>query len=77
MSMMDRLRESALEDDDDLFGPEDDLDDLLVSDKEVKERRILGMNAAERMVVSIFLFLTTTVIGTLVLLALKRIDIGL
>lgn len=77
MSMLDRLRESATGDDDELFGPDDDLGELLVTDREVEEKRILGMNAAERMVVAIFVFLTTSIIGTLLLIALGRIDIGL
>ncbi len=75
MSMLDRLRESALQEDEDIFGP--GLEDVAVSEAEVKERRILGMNAVERMLLSILLFITTTVLGTLLLIALGRIDIGL
>ncbi len=76
MSMLDRLRESALENDDDLFGAELEAD-VAVPEAEVEERRILGMNAVERMLLSIMLFLATSVIGTLILIALGRIDIGL
>jgi|YNPBryBLVA2012_1023415.scaffolds.fasta_scaffold185111_1 hypothetical protein len=76
MSMLDRLRESALGDDEDLFGPEQE-EGPSVSDEEVEEKRILGMTAVERMIVSVLLFLMTSVLGTLILIALKRIDIGL
>ena len=75
MSMLDRLRESALEEDDELFGP--GLEGVVVTDDEVSEHRILGMNAVERMLLSILLFIATSVLGTLLLIALGRIDIGL
>ncbi len=74
-SMLDRLRESALEEDEELFGP--GLEDIVVSDSEVEEQRILGMNAVERMLLSILVFLATSLLGTLILIALGRIDIGL
>ena len=76
MSMLDRLRESAQDaEDDELFTSE--LGDVSVSESEVQERRILGMNAVERMVLSILVFLATSLIGSLILIALRRIDIGL
>jgi hypothetical protein len=76
MSMLDRLRESALEEDEEFFGA--DLDgEVVVSDEEVQEHRILGMNAVERMLLVILLFVATSVLGTLLLIALGRIDIGL
>ncbi len=76
MSMLDRLRESAVEGDEEFFGA--DLDgDVMVSDAEVQEHRVLGMNAVERMLLSILLFVATSVLGTLLLIALNRIDIGL
>ncbi len=73
MSMLDRLRESALQEEE--F--DDDADQALVEEEPVGERRILGMNAVERMLLSIMVFLATTVLGTLLLIALGRIDIGL
>ncbi len=76
MSMLDRLRESAVEGDDEFFGTELE-GEIAVGDAEVKEHRILGMNAVERMLLSILLFLATSVLGTLLLIALRRIDIGL
>lgn len=76
MSMLDRLRESALGDDEELFGPEID-ESLLVSNEEVRERLILGMNAVERMFAAIFVFLNVAILGVLILIALGRIDIGL
>lgn len=76
MSMLDRLRESALDEDEELFGVEFD-EDLVLKPEEVEERRILGMNAVERMILSILLFITTTIVGSLILIALQRIDIGL
>ena len=76
MSMMDRLRESAQDaEDDELFANE--MGDVSISEAEVQERRILGMNAVERMVLSILVFLATSLIGSLILIALRRIDIGL
>ncbi len=74
-SMLDRLRETALEEGDELFDSE--LEDIAASDEEVEERRILGMTAVERMLLSILIFLATSVVGTLILIALRRIDIGL
>lgn len=73
-SFLDRLRETAIEEEDDLFAPE--LEDVVV-DEQDDERLILGMNAAERMLLSIVLFITTSVLGTLLLIALGRIDIGI
>jgi hypothetical protein len=76
MSMLDRLRESAQDaEDDELFVSE--LGEVAVSESEVQERRILGMNAVERMVLSILVFLATSLVGSLILIALRRIDIGL
>lgn len=76
MSMLDRLRESAQEaEDDELFTSE--MGEVSISESEVQERRILGMNAVERMVLSILVFLATSLIGSLILIALRRIDIGL
>lgn len=71
MSMLDRLRESALEEE-----TYDDLDPALL-DEEPEEQRFLGMTAVERMLLSIMVFLATSVLGTLLLIALGRIDIGL
>jgi len=76
MSMLDRLRESAQDaEDDELFVSE--ISDVSISESEVQERRILGMNAVERMVLSILVFLATSLVGSLILIALRRIDIGL
>ncbi|GAB4570037.1 MAG: hypothetical protein Kow0077_03530 [Anaerolineae bacterium] len=72
MSMLDRLRESALEDDE-LYEEE-----VALIDEEPQEPgRFLGLTAVERMLLSIMIFLTTSVLGTLLLIALGRIDIGL
>jgi hypothetical protein len=75
-SMLDRLRESAMEEDEELFGPEVG-SDLAVRDEDIQEHRILGMTAVERMLLSVLLFIATSVLGTLLLIALERIDIGL
>lgn len=40
------------------------------------EKRFLGMSAAERMLISIFLFLNITVIGLALLIATGRISFG-
>ncbi len=74
--MLDRLRESAAQDDEELFSAPVD-EELLVEEEEVRERRFLGMTALERMLLSIIIFLATSVLGTLLLIALRRIDIGL
>ena len=75
MSMLDRLRERAIDEDEFI---DDDLDsELGVRHAAVQEKRVLGMNAVERMLLSIMVFLATTVLGTLLLIALGRIDIGL
>lgn len=75
-SMLDRLRETALEEEgDELFDSE--LEGVAVGEEEVAEHRILGMTAVERMLLSILVFLATSVVGTLILIALRRIDIGL
>ena len=63
-------------DDEDFFGAELEAD-LGIRDTDIQERRILGMNAVERMLLSILLFIATSVLGTLLLIALERIDIGL
>ena len=79
MSMLDRLRETSLNDDEILF--EGDLEglqeELAVPREAVEERRIFGLGAVERMLLSILLFITTSALGILILVALKRIDIGL
>jgi hypothetical protein len=74
MSMLDRLRQRAIEEDEfnEAVG-----DEFAVSDAELHGDRILGMNAVERMLLSILIFLATSVLGTLLLIALGRIDIGL
>lgn len=79
MSMLDRLRETSLNDDEILFegdleGLQEELD---VPREAVEERRIFGLGAVERMLLSILLFITTSALGILILVALKRIDIGL
>ncbi len=76
MSMLDRLRESAAQDDEELFGAPLE-EETLIEEEEVEERRFLGMTALERMLLSILFFLATSVLGTLLLIALRRIDIGL
>jgi hypothetical protein len=73
MSMLDRLRESALQEEE-LY---EDADQALVEEEAVREQRVLGMNAVERMLLAIMVFLATSVLGTLLLIALGRIDIGL
>ncbi|NPV66481.1 MAG: hypothetical protein HPY64_04970 [Anaerolineae bacterium] len=75
MSMLDRLRESAAQDDEELFGAP--VEEVALDEEEVEERRFLGMTALERMLLSILIFLATSVLGTLLLIALRRIDIGL
>lgn len=69
--MLDRLRESALNDD--FEEPGDDTDYLQAAAAE--EDLILGMNAAQRFVLSLFLFLDVAVIGFMLLLALGRINL--
>lgn len=73
--MLDRLRESAAQDDEELFGAP--VEEVALDEEEVEERRFLGMTALERMLLSILIFLATSVLGTLLLIALRRIDIGL
>ena len=79
MSMLDRLRETSLQDDDALFSG--DLESLQeevdVPRDAVEERRIFGLTAVERMLLSILLFITTSALGSLILVALERIDSGL
>lgn len=72
MSMLDRLRESALNEEE-LY---EEMDPALLED-DPEEQRFLGMTAVERMLLSIMVFLATSVLGTLLLIALGRIDIGL
>ncbi len=73
MSMLDRLRESALQEEE-LY---DEIDPALLDEKPVDSGKFLGMTAVERMLLSIMVFLATSVLGTLLLIALGRIDIGL
>ena len=65
--MVDDLRRSA----------SNDLDEALdASDAKGKKRRrggLLGMNAFERMILAILLFMLVTVLGVLVLIATNRI----
>lgn len=75
MGMLDRLREEAIEEDESFFGTE--LEDVVADTGAAKEQRILGMNAVERMMLAVLIFLATSVVGTLLLIALGRIDIGL
>ncbi len=75
--MLDRLRESAAQDDEELFGAPVEEALLDEEEEETEERRFLGMTALERMLLSILIFLATSVLGTLLLIALRRIDIGL
>jgi hypothetical protein len=79
MSMLDRLRETSLPDDDVMFDGEiEELQqELHVPREAVEERRIFGLGAVERMLLSILLFITTSALGILILVALQRIDIGL
>ncbi len=72
MSMLDRLRDSV-EEDALLAAEEEDI----AEDAAIQERRVLGMNAVERMLVAIMLFIATSVLGSLILIALGRVDIGL
>ena len=69
--MLDRLRESALSDDFD--DPEDGPD--YVRQAAAEEDLMLGLNPAQRFVLSLFLFLDVAVIGFLLLLALGRINL--
>jgi hypothetical protein len=75
MSMLDRLRERAIDDDD--YIDEELESELLAGGADAQEKRFLGMTAVERMLLSIMVFMATTVLGTLLLIALGRIDIGL
>jgi hypothetical protein len=71
--MLDDLRRASLEDDD-FEGGEDQ--DLFVEEEAAAkrtERPFLGMTAVERMFLSIFLFMTTVVLGLAFLVATNRI----
>ncbi|MCZ7543753.1 MAG: hypothetical protein M5R40_09535 [Anaerolineae bacterium] len=70
--MLDRLRESALNDDYD-DEPEEVTD--YVRQAAAEEDLLLGLNPAQRLVLSLFLFLDVAVIGFMLLLALGRINI--
>ena len=73
MSMLDRLRESALQEEE-LY---EDVDPGLLDEAPEENQKFLGMTPVERMLLSIMVFLATSVLGTLLLIALGRIDIGL
>jgi hypothetical protein len=68
--MLDDLRQSTQQSDFDDFDDDGGLD----LDREASESRlILGMTAAERMILSIFLFMNVSVLMIAFLLATKRI----
>lgn len=67
--MLDDLRQT----DDDFNEFEDDSNDEAEVRQTVTKRGFLGMTAAERMILSIMVFLLVTVFGVLVLLATGRI----
>ncbi len=69
--MLDRLRESALSDDYEEPGESPDY----VRQVTAEEDLIFGLNPAQRLVLSIFLFLDVAVIGFMLLLALGRINL--
>lgn len=69
--MLDKLRESALSDD--FEEPADDTD--YIRQAAAEEDLIMGLNAAQRFVLSLFLFLDVSVIGFMLLLALGRINL--
>ncbi len=76
--MLDRLRQDALGDDD--GGDEDNVFSAAAGTDYVQavaqeEDLLLGLTPAQRLVLSVFLFLDVSVIGCMLLLALGRINI--
>jgi hypothetical protein len=69
-AMLDRLREGAMDDE---FDEEDAAD--LIKEVAAEEDLIFGLNPAQRLVLSMFLFLDVTVLGCMLLMALERINI--
>ncbi len=73
--MLDRLRRTALNDE---FEDEDDFTSDapdFVQAAAAEEDLIFGLNPAQRLVLSIFLFLDISAIGCMLLLALGRINL--
>ncbi len=72
MSDLDELRQMVIDQDE----PEwEDLDSVAVKGNEVDDGRIFGLNAVERMFLSIGLFLVVTVFSVLLLLITDSIAI--
>ncbi|MBN1287168.1 MAG: hypothetical protein JXB47_17345 [Anaerolineae bacterium] len=75
--MLDRLRRDAMgddeEDEDELGAVFDDAD--VVQAAAAEDDLLFGLTPAQRLVLSVFLFLDVTVVGCMLLLALGRINI--
>ena len=71
--MLDDLRKSTQPNENETFELEDD-DDVLMVDQDREEKLFLGMRPVERMMLSIFFFMVTTVFILALLLATQRIS---
>lgn len=75
--MLDRLRRDAMGDED---GDEEDLEAMfddadIIQAAAAEDDLLFGLTPAQRLVLSVFLFLDVTVIGCMLLLALGRINL--
>ena len=75
--MFDNLRESSFYEDDDRNTPpaQDQAPKAATVSFKRRDSRFLGMNAMQRFIVSLMLFFTVCVLGTLAMLILGRMSV--